>query len=79
MLSFRDQLAKGILNTVKSTFEIPKKSAFLGSLTDNGYCDYEVPEDDWYISKDIKRGTRLHQSNNARKHRKEIKRIRFGL
>lgn len=79
MLSFREKLAKGIFESVKSTVNIPKKSAFLGTITEDGYCDYEVPEDTWYLSKDNKRGTRLHQSNIARKHRKETKRIRFGL
>ena len=77
MLSFREKLAKGIFESVKSTVNIPKKSAF--SITEDGYCDYEGPEDTWYLSKDNKRGTRLHQSNIARKHRKETKRIRFGL
>lgn len=79
MLSYREQLAKGIFESVKSTVTIPKKSAFLGTITTDGYCDFEVPEDEWYISKEDKRGTRLYQSNIARKHRKEIKRIRYGL
>jgi hypothetical protein len=79
MLSFREKLAKGIFESVKSSVDIPKKSAFLGTITEDGYCDYDVPEDTWYLSKDNKRGLRLHQSNTARKNRKEIKRIRFGL
>lgn len=80
MLSFRDQLAKGIFTSVNTIINnIPKKSEFLGTITDDGYCDFEVPEDSWYLTKDLKRGTRLHQSNIARKHRKETKRIRFGL
>lgn len=80
MLSFRDQLAKGIFTSVKTVINnIPKKSPFLGTITEDGYCDFDVPEDSWYLSKDLKRGTRLHQSNIARKHRKETKRIRFGL
>ena len=79
MLSYREKLAKGIFESVKSTISIPKKSAFLGTITEDGYCDFEVPEDTWYLTKDNKRGTRLYQSNIARKHRKETKRIRFGL
>ena len=79
MLSFREKLAKGIFESVKSSVDIPKKSAFLGTITEDGYCDYDVPEDTWYLSKDNKRGLRLHQSNTARKNRKEIKRLRFGL
>lgn len=79
MLSFREKLAKGIFESVKSSVNIPKKSAFLGTITDEGYCDYDVPEDVWYLSKDFKRGTRLYQSNIARKCRRETKRIRFGL
>lgn len=79
MLSFREKLAKGIFESVKSSVDIPKKSAFLGTITEDGYCDYDVPEDTWYLSKEDKRGLRLHQSNTARKNRKEIKRIRFGL
>jgi hypothetical protein len=79
MLSFREKLAKGIFESVKSSVDIPKKSAFLGTITEDGYCDFDVPEDTWYLSKDHKRALRLHQSNTARKSRKEIKRIRFGL
>ncbi len=77
MLSFREQLAQGKF-AAKAKTNIPKKSAFLGKITDDGYCDYDVPEDNWYIAKDMKRGSRLHQSTNARKHRKALKRIRFG-
>ncbi|SOK58465.1 hypothetical protein [Yersinia phage fHe-Yen9-04] len=79
MLSFRDQLAKGIFENTKSNVNIPKKSAFLGKITDDGFCDYDVPEDTWYLTRDLKRGSRLHQSNIARQHRKETKRIRTGL
>lgn len=79
MLSFRDQLAQGIFEVTKSTVKIPKKSPFLGTITTDGYCDYDVPEDTWYLTRDSKRGLRLHQSNTARKQRKETKRIRSGL
>ncbi len=79
MLSIREKLAKGIFESVESTVTIPKKAESLGSITEDGYCDYEVPEDTWYLSKDTKRGTRLHQSNIARKHRRETRRIRTGL
>lgn len=79
MLSFRDKLAKGIFESTISTVKIPKKSAFLGTITDDGFCDYDVPEDTWYLTRDLKRGSRLHQSNIARQHRKTTKRIRTGL
>lgn len=79
MLSFRDQLAKGILKSTKSNVNIPKKSEFLGKITDDGFCDYNVPEDTWYLTRDLKRGYRLHQSNIARQHRKETRQIRSGL
>ncbi|AGC34709.1 hypothetical protein GNZ01_06520 [Escherichia coli] len=77
MLSFREQLAKGQFQA-KAQTNIPKKSAFLGTITEDGFCDYDAPEDSWYITKDTKRSNRLHKSTIARKHRKELKKIRFG-
>ena len=77
MLSFREQLAKGNFASQAQT-KIPKKSAFLGTITEDGYCDFNAPEDTWYIEKDTKRSSRLHKSTVARKQRKELKRIRFG-
>ena len=77
MTSFREQLAQGKFESKTSSTEVPKKSAFLGSITDEGYCDYNVPEDSWYIEKDMTRSIRLHQSTNARKQRKELRKI-FG-
>ncbi|WOL22723.1 hypothetical protein [Escherichia phage vB_EcoM_JNE01] len=77
MLSFREQLAKGNFAAQAQT-KIPKKSAFLGTITEDGYCDFNAPEDTWYIEKDTKRSSRLHKSTVARKQRKELKRIRFG-
>jgi hypothetical protein len=78
MTSFRDQLAQGIFESKPTTTKIPKKSAFLGIITEDGYCDYDVPEDNWYVEKDNTRSIRLYQSTLARKHRKETKRYRFG-
>lgn len=78
MLSYREKLAQGLFD-IKQTVTVPKKSKFLGTITEDGFCDYDVPEDVWYLPKNLKRGTRLHQSNIARQHRKEIKKIRFGL
>lgn len=71
MLSFREQLAKGQF-AAKAQTSIPKKSAFLGTITEDGYCDYNAPEDSWYITKDTKRSNRLHKSTVARKQRKRI-------
>lgn len=80
MLSLREQLAKGIFeSTTISSVEIPKKSPFLGVITDDGYCDYNVPEDVEYLTKDTARNERLYKSSVARKQRKETKKIRFGL
>lgn len=79
MISFRDKLAKGMLECQPKTNAIPKKSAFLGSITEDGFCDYEVPEDNWYIPKSKERSNRLHKSSTARKQRQELKRLRFGL
>lgn len=77
MLSFREKLAKGIFeHSTPSTF-IPKKSKFLGTITEDGYCDFEAPESDWYLTKDSTRSNRLYKSTLARQHRKEVKRIRF--
>lgn len=78
MLSLREQLAQGIFENTKSTVDIPKKSAFLGNITSEGFCDFEVPEDVEYLTKDMSRNNRLYKSNIARKHRKETKRLRFG-
>lgn len=78
MISFRDKLAQGIFECKPTVADIPKKSAFLGRITEDGFCDYDVPEDTWYLSKSTERSNRLHKSTIARKHRKEMKRIRFG-
>lgn len=79
MLSFREKLAQGIFETsTPSVVKIPKKSAFLGTITQEGYCDFEAPESEWYLTKDSTRGNRLYKSTVARKQRKELKRIRFG-
>lgn len=78
MNSFREQLAQGQFKSVKTTTDIPKKSKFLGTITEDGYCDFNAPEDTWYIEKDMKRSIRLHQSTMARKQRKELRRIRYG-
>ena len=77
MLSFRERLAQGIFDNKPKAPSLPRKSAFLGTITEDGYCDYAVPEDEWYLTKDCKRGSRLHQSTVARKNRKELKRLRF--
>lgn len=77
MTSFREQLAQGQFESKQSNVKIPKKSNFLGTITEDGYCDYDAPEDSWYITKDMKRSIRLHQSTQARKQRKELRRL-FG-
>lgn len=79
MISFRDKLAKGIFEIQPKVTAIPKKSAFLGTITEDGFCDYDVPEDNWYIPKSNERSNRLHKSTTARKQRQELKRLRFGL
>jgi hypothetical protein len=78
MISFRDKLAKGILECQPTVTAIPKKSAFLGTITEDGFCDYDAPEDNWYIEKSTDKSNRLHKSTTARKHRQELKRLRFG-
>lgn len=78
MISFREKLAKGIFECKQTVADIPKKSAFLGTITEDGFCDYEAPEDVWYLTKSTERSNRLHKSTTARKHRQEVKRIRFG-
>lgn len=78
MISFRDKLAQGIFECQPTVTDIPKKSTFLGTITDDGFCDYDVPEDAWYLSKSTERSNRLFKSTTARKHRKEVKQIRFG-
>lgn len=78
MTSFREQLAQGQFKSEPKVTAIPKKSPFLGTITEEGYCDYNAPEDSWYVEKDMKRSIRLHQSTVARKNRKELRRIRFG-
>lgn len=79
MLNVREQLAKGIFKRTSSIeTTIPKKSAFLGTITPTGHCDFEVPEDCEYLSRDMKRNIRLQKSNNARQQRKELRRIRQG-
>ena len=79
MLSFREQLAKGIFTkAVDNTNKIPKKSEFKGTITEEGFCDFDPVPDDWYITKDDKRGTRLYQSTKARRNRKEVKKLRYG-
>lgn len=78
MTSFREQLAQGQFKSEPKVTSIPKKSAFLGTITEEGYCDYNAPEDTWYITKDMKRSIRLHQSTLARNNRKELRRIRSG-
>lgn len=79
MLSLREKLARGIFESSKpTTTKIPKKSAFLGTITTEGYCDFDVPEDSEYLARDMKRNIRLQKSNNARKQRREVRRIRSG-
>ena len=79
MLSIREQLFKGLLTETKkvqSSTKIPRKSAFLGTITQDGYCDYEVCEEDWFITKDNTRANRMALSDKARKHRKELRALR---
>lgn len=78
MISFRDKLAQGIFECQPTVADIPKKAPSLGTITNDGFCDYDVPEDTWYISKSTDRSNRLHKSTTARKHRKELKRLRYG-
>ena len=79
MLSLREQLANGIFeSTTVSSVEIPKKSPSLGIITEDGFCDYNVPEDVDYLTKSTTRNERLHKSSIARKHRKETRKIRQG-
>lgn len=79
MLSIREQLFKGLLtetNKVQSSTKIPRKSPFLGTITPDGYCDYEVCEEDWFITKDNTRANRMALSEKARKHRRELRDFR---
>lgn len=76
MLSIREQLALGHLcSKVQKDVKIPKKSAFLGTITDEGYCDYDVPEESWYLDKDMTKAHRLMKSVRARNQRKKIRMI----
>lgn len=72
MLTLREKLM-GLRAPKK--FQIPKKSKFLGTITEDGFCDYEVPEDNWYVEKDKKKADRLMRSTRARKHRKFIREL----
>lgn len=79
MLSIREQLLKGIFKDqtqVQSSTKIPRKSPFLGTITQDGYCDYEVEEEDWFISKDNSRANRMALSDKARKHRRVLRDLR---
>lgn len=77
MLSIREQLALGHLCTTVNKVKIPKKSKFLGTITEDGYCDYDVPEDkDGYLNKDMTKAYRLMKSIRARNQRKKLRMIK---
>lgn len=73
MLSLREQLAKGLFTLQSDCESIPKKAEFKGTITPDGYCDFEVQEDVWFLNKDSKRGERMMRSERARNQRKELK------
>lgn len=77
MLSIREQLSQGLLikREVQSP-KIPRKTPFLGTITSDGYCDYEVKEEDWFITKDNTRSNRMALSAKARQHRKELRKLK---
>lgn len=77
MLSLREKLAQGIIETVVATAKIPSKFKSLGNITEDGFCDYDVPEmDKSYMEKDNTRALRMESSTRARKHRKEVRKYR---
>lgn len=77
MLSLRERLAQGIIETVVASTQIPSKFKSLGTITEDGFCDYEVPElEKGYMEKDNTRAVRMDSSTRARKHRKEIRKYR---
>lgn len=53
-----------------------KNKEFKGTILENGFCDYEVIEDSWYIEKDMQQSIRMAKSSNARKHRKMVKELK---
>ena len=73
MLSLREQLAKGLFTLASESAEIAKKSEFKGTITPEGYCDFDVQEDLWFFNKNSKRGDRMMRSERARNQRKELK------
>ncbi len=80
MLSLREKLAQGIIESVVSTVKIPSKFKPLGTITEEGYFDYEVPENDKsYMEKDNARALRMESSTRARKHRKEVRKYRNDI
>lgn len=77
MLSLRERLAQGVVDFSEKVVDIPKKSEFLGLITEDGYCDYDVPEEDKsYIEKDNTKAMRMQSSTRARKHRHELRKFR---
>ena len=74
MLSLREKLAQGLVESSVCVANIPSKFNSLGTITEEGYCDYEVPEmEKSYIEKDNTRALRMESSTRARKHRKEVR------
>lgn len=76
MLSLREQLKNGLMSTQSSSVKIPKKSEFKGTITPEGYCDYEVEEGEWYLEKNNSKRIRMNLSNKARNHRKELRSLK---
>lgn len=74
MLSFREQLAKGHFSKSTSV-KIPKKHESLGTIDENGYCDFDVPEDSWFLTREKNRANRMVKSERARAQRRNIRRI----
>lgn len=76
MLSLREKLAQGLVETAE-VMDIPKKKQSLGIITEEGYCDFNVPElDKSYIEKDSTKALRMESSTRARKQRKEQRKYR---
>lgn len=89
MLTVREQMAQGTFTFASETnpntpqlskhkTSIPRKSPFLGTITEDGYCDFDVPEDETYISKDVTRAVRMDKSERARKQRRNLRELRSG-
>lgn len=82
MLTIREQMAKGIFDAFKDIStkdpEIQCKKEEYLRITEDGYVDYDVPEDVEYLSRANTRAIRMDKSERARKHRRDNRRLKTG-